>query len=127
MSINNILRGLVIFIAVSGCFSVLFSAWLSHGASAYSYEDKIRLATALAIQFIHTLAALSLLIWIRQTSSRLLVAISTGFVFGILLFCGAIYIKVLLGVVLIGKLAPIGGMLLALSWLLLAFKGKSVL
>ena len=127
MSINNILRILVIFIAVSGCFSVLFSAWLSHGASAYTHEDKIGLATALAIQFIHTLALLALVVWLRHTPSRLLTVISSGFALGILLFCGAIYIKILCGAVLIGKLAPIGGMLLALSWLLLAFKGKSVL
>lgn len=122
MTINNCNRLIVIFIAVSGCFSVLFSAWLSHAASAYTLDDKITLTTALAMQFIHTVALLALVSWQKHAASKLIVAVCLGIIIGIVFFSGSIYIKILLNIALIGKLAPVGGMLLAFSWLLIAFK-----
>jgi len=119
---------ITIFVGISGCFSVLFGAWLAHADFSDSIKVHTSLSTALQYQFIHTLALLAMVLFSRhQQASKVLTCSMLAFVLGILLFCGNIYIKSLFDIQFLGKLTPIGGMSFALAWLLLAVEGKKKL
>ena len=117
----------LIFIGVSGCFCVLFGAWLAHAASHLSPELITRLTTAHQYQMLHTIALLAVAVWHQHLAtvkpSKLLTVISWLFILGILCFSGSLYLKTLLAMPVIGKLAPIGGVTLALAWLGIAIYG----
>ena len=118
---------LMIFVGISGCFSVLFGAWLAHGGKAFPLVAQSSLATALQYQFIHTLALFSTLVWsFNRPTSKTLQLSCFAFVFGILCFSGGIYLKTIYNIAIIGKLTPFGGISLALAWLLLALEGKKL-
>ncbi|MGB0936851.1 MAG: DUF423 domain-containing protein [Colwellia sp.] len=124
---------LMIFVGLSGFFSVLFGAWLAHGGKLLSVQEQTSLATALHYQFIHTIALYVTLIWAlkikyvdKSKSSLILTIAALAFFMGILLFCGGIYLKTLFNIAIIGKFTPFGGISLAVAWLLLAFQGKKI-
>ncbi|TYK65523.1 DUF423 domain-containing protein [Colwellia echini] len=134
---NNLLRALMVFVGISGCFSVLFGAWLAHGGQALSLSAQSSLATALQYQFIHTLALFASLVWLKTSNvnkhSKILISASIAFVVGIVCFCGIIYIKTLFEFseslsalpITLGKLTPFGGISFAFAWLMLAFESKN--
>jgi uncharacterized membrane protein YgdD (TMEM256/DUF423 family) len=129
MNKEMILKSLMVFVGVSGCFSVLFGAWLAHSGQAISVKTYSTVITALQYQLFHTLALLSALVWGKASSpatgpSKVLMAACISFCLGILLFSGTIYIKTFFGFALVGKLTPLGGISLAIAWLLLSIEGK---
>jgi len=126
----SIVKYLMIFVGVSGCFSVLFGAWLAHGGQTLPVNVQSSLKTALQYQLFHTLALLATLIWVITSSSvkvpsKILLAACIAFLIGILCFSGSIYIKTFFSFPLIGKLAPFGGISLAAAWLFLSIEGKN--
>ena len=119
---GRIIKFLMIFVGVSGCFSVLF------GVLPINVQS--RLNTALQYQLFHTLALLATLVWAITSSSdkvpsRILLGAGIGFFVGILCFSGTIYIKTFFSFALVGKLTPFGGISLAIAWLLLSVEGKN--
>ncbi|GAA5130661.1 DUF423 domain-containing protein [Thalassotalea piscium] len=127
MNIAKTSRILVIFVAISGCFSVLFGAWLSHAAQSLVAEQLHRVEIAHQYQMLHTLALLAVIVWYKVDNTKLLLFSALSFATGILLFCGSLYLKSFFSLSTIGNLAPLGGILLALGWLLLIFVGKNKL
>lgn len=130
LSKNTIIKSLMIFVGVSGCFSVLFGAWLSHAGQALPINVLATLKIALQYQLFHTLALLATLIWAIsslavRSPSKILLAAGIAFMVGILCFSGSIYIKTFFSITLIGKLTPFGGILLAFAWILLSIEGKN--
>ena len=129
---TSLLKYLMIFVGVSGCFSVLFGAWLAHAGQALPANTQLILKTALQYQLFHTLALLAALVWAVaslpvRTPSKTLIAACIGFFIGIVCFSGSIYIKTFLSFPIIGKLTPLGGISLAVAWLLLSIEGKNSL
>lgn len=117
---------LMIFVGISGCFSVLFGAWLAHGGQSLPVVSQERLMTALTYQFFHTLA-LWLTIILYKLHSKVILLIAGGlFALGIAFFSGSLYIKTIFDVLSIGKLAPLGGLSFALAWLLVGFAGTKM-
>lgn len=114
----------VVFTALSGCFSVLFGAWLSHASQYLIEADITRLNTAHHYQIIHTLALLVIVVRSSVQESKGLTVTALLFIFGILCFSGSLYLKTYTGIAAFGKIAPLGGILLALGWLSLVFLGK---
>jgi uncharacterized membrane protein YgdD (TMEM256/DUF423 family) len=108
---------LKVFIAISGMFCVLFSAWMSHAAISLAESQYASLTAALNIQFLHTIALLSLYVWYNLAPQKSLKYTLCLFVSGIVLFSGSIYLKTLTELSMLGKFAPIGGVILALAWL----------
>ena len=102
---NNVkaiyLTGILIFIGISGCFSVLFGAWFAHAGVNLSNEVQSRLANALQYQFFHTLALFAVAVWLQTLTGKhnaakvinLLYLSATFFIAGILLFSSVLYIK----------------------------------
>jgi uncharacterized membrane protein YgdD (TMEM256/DUF423 family) len=126
---NRIIKSLMVFVGVSGCFSVLFGAWLAHGGQTLPINVQSKLNTALQYQLFHTLALLATLIWAISSSikvpSKILLSAGVCFFVGILCFSGTIYIKTFFSFPLIGQLTPFGGISLAIAWLLLAVESKN--
>jgi len=126
----NIIKYLMIFVGVSGCFSVLFGAWLAHAGQALPVNVQSTLKTALQYQLFHTLALLATLVWATTSlsvgnPSKILLAAGIGFMVGILCFSGSIYIKTFFSFPFVGKLTPFGGISLAVAWLFLSMEGKN--
>ncbi|MEW6992438.1 DUF423 domain-containing protein [Colwelliaceae bacterium 6441] len=119
-----IMKFLIVFTALSGCFSVLFGAWLAHAGQHILELDKARLITAHHYQVIHTLALVVVVLNYRVKPSRVLMASALCFVVGLLLFSGSLYLKTYTGIASFGSFAPFGGVTLAIGWLSLAFLGK---
>ncbi|MCP4991616.1 MAG: DUF423 domain-containing protein [Colwellia sp.] len=120
------LKGIMIFIGISGCFSVLCGAWLAHGGQALPDNIQSSMVTALQYQLFHTIALLTCLVWIKTSkSSVVLMSACIAFIIGILCFSGTIYIKAFFELTFLGKLTPFGGIALALAWLLLALESKN--
>jgi len=117
----NLIRVFTIFVGISGCFSVLFGAWFAHAGHELSEEIQFRLVNAHQYQFIHTLALLSVIALYRYQASKWLLASASCFFMGVLLFSGSLYLKTFFNFSVIGKITPLGGMLLALGWLLTIF------
>lgn len=119
-------RFLIVFVGISGCFSVLFGAWLAHNNQHLSSSVLSSLATALQYQFIHTLALLISIVWLKiADNSKILLIACVAFTVGIICFSCVIYIKAFFDLPAIGTLTPFGGMSLAVAWLLLAFESKN--
>lgn len=126
----GIIKVLMIFVGVSGCFSVLFGAWLAHAGQSLPVSVQSTLKTALEYQLFHTLALLAALVWATTSlsvrdPSKILLAACIGFMVGILCFSGSIYIKTFFSFPIIGKLTPFGGISLAVAWLFLSIEGKN--
>ena len=123
-SSNKLIKLLMIFVGISGCFSVLFGAWLAHGGQALSDIAQSSLQTAQQYQLIHTLALLASLVWAMKKSATSIVLVACiSFFIGILCFSGTIYIKTFFDFAFIGKVTPLGGLSLAFAWLLLSIEG----
>jgi uncharacterized membrane protein YgdD (TMEM256/DUF423 family) len=120
---GKIVKYLMVFVGISGCFSVLFGAWLAHGGQVLALNVQSSLKTALQYQLFHTLALLASLMWAMSKSpTKILIAACVGFFIGILCFSGTIYIKTFFSVAIIGKLTPLGGIALAVAWVLLSIE-----
>lgn len=102
------------------CCGLLGASGVALGAIASHALPDPRAASAVGLaamyQLLHTVAILALLSFAAKwaTFARLAMLI------GIIGFSGAIYAKYLLGLAAVGALAPFGGALLILSWLILA-------
>ncbi|WP_376098903.1 DUF423 domain-containing protein [Roseomonas sp. CCTCC AB2023176] len=102
--------------ALLGLLSVALSAYAAHGLS----PEAARLAgTALTQGGWHALALILTGILAERWGGRLLVAAGACFLLGTVLFCGGVLFVALRGVSP-GPVAPVGGTLLMLGWLLLA-------
>jgi uncharacterized membrane protein YgdD (TMEM256/DUF423 family) len=104
--------------AVAGLGAVALSAWAAHAAPArLDAAHLAMLQNGLAMQGWHALALLATGLWAERRGG-VLHAAGAAFLLGTLLFCGAVY-WVALGGASLGAVAPTGGMLLMLGWLLL--------
>lgn len=113
------------FIAISGTFSVLFGAWLSHGASHLPDASIQSLTTAIQYQLFHTVALLSLFVWYNRSPQKQLLISICLMILGMCLFSGGIYIKYLTSWHGLSQFIPLGGISLALAWGVLIIQGKS--
>ena len=126
MKLITLAKLLMIFVGISGCFSVLFGAWLAHGGQSLPLASQERLMTAVTYQFFHTLALMLTIILYKLHGRLTLLIAGVLFAFGIVLFSGSLYIKTFFEVLSIGKLAPSGGLSFALAWLLVGFAGTKM-
>ncbi len=101
--------------SVAGCGAVAMSAYAAHGvdpATRHVVESGVQM------QGWHALALLGTGLW-SPRGGWLADLAGAAFTVGMLLFCGALYVLGVQGMSL-GVVAPTGGMLLMLGWLLLA-------
>jgi len=100
--------------ALAGLAAVAMAALAAHGLEPAA-QAVVR--SGVEIQAWHALALLAVGLWAPR-GGRLADAAGMAFVLGIGLFCGAVYAVGLFGAHL-GSMAPVGGTLLMVGWLLL--------
>lgn len=108
-------RSLTVVAAVSGALAVIIGAFSAHGAGP---QIKPLLTTGAHYLLVHALLAVVCAVWPGR--DRLVViagwlALAGGLVFGL-----ALSLVALLGLSVMGAVAPIGGVLMISAWLLLA-------
>jgi uncharacterized membrane protein YgdD (TMEM256/DUF423 family) len=101
--------------SLAGFGAVAMAAYAAHGIGDAASLRIV--SSAVQMQGWHALALLGVGLWAPR-SGRLAQAAGLAFAVGLVLFCGALYSLGLTGVSL-GPLAPTGGTLLMLGWLLL--------
>ncbi len=111
--------------SLAGFGAVAMAALAAHGLGQLDPAAQRIVASALQMQGWHALALLAAALW-SPRGGRLAHAAAAAFVVGMVLFCGAVYEQGLTGASL-GPVAPTGGILLMLGWLLLglsALRGR---
>lgn len=104
--------------SISGLGAVAMAAVSAHALPAHLGAASLEMArSAVQMQAWHALALLFTGQWAPRGGLAAHLA-GAAFVAGLLLFCGAVYALALFGVHL-GAIAPTGGTLLMLGWLLL--------
>ncbi|WP_241665410.1 DUF423 domain-containing protein [Teichococcus oryzae] len=122
MSASPLSRFWLFIGALSGLSAVALSAWAAHGLAPRLDEAGYRMAqSALTMQGWHALALLATGLLAERRAGRLAHYAGGCFLLGSLGFCGAVWWLVLTGASL--GIAPLGGTLLMLGWLLLALAG----
>lgn len=103
--------------ALAGLTAVGMAALAAHGLNGLDPAALTAIRSGIQMQGWHALALLACGLWAPR-GGRLANFAGAAFALGIVLFCGAVY-AVGLGGVQLGILAPVGGTLLMLGWLLL--------
>jgi uncharacterized membrane protein YgdD (TMEM256/DUF423 family) len=103
--------------ALAGFAAVAMAAFAAHGIGGLDPAAQTMIRDAVQMQGWHALALLFCGVWAAR-GGRLVDAAGAAFVIGLLAFCGGVYSLALLGVRL-PSVAPAGGMLLMLGWVLL--------
>jgi uncharacterized membrane protein YgdD (TMEM256/DUF423 family) len=103
--------------SLAGCGAVAMAALEAHGLARLDPAALHLVDTAVRMQGWHALALLATGLWAPR-GGWLADAAGAAFAAGLLLFCGAVYSLGLSGVSW-GILAPTGGSLLMIGWLLL--------
>lgn len=107
-------RNLAIFAAFNGAMAVTVGAFAAHGAAP---GVKSLLTTGAQYQMVHAVLAAALSIW---PAGRLFRAAGWTASAGGLIFCLTLSMIGLLSLPIMGALAPIGGSLMIVGWLLIA-------
>lgn len=108
-------RSLVIFAALNGALAVALGAFAAHGAGP---QVKTLLTTGAHYQLVHAVLALVCAVWPGR--DRLIVVAGWLAAVGGLVFSLALSAIALLSFRAMGAVAPIGGLLMILAWLLVA-------
>ncbi len=103
--------------ALAGFGAVAMAAVAAHGLGGLDPAAQSMVREGVQMQGWHALALLFCGLW-RERGGRLADAAGAAFVLGLLAFCGGVYSLGLYGVRL-PNVAPIGGTVLMLGWLLL--------
>jgi uncharacterized membrane protein YgdD (TMEM256/DUF423 family) len=103
--------------ALVGLGTVAMSAYAAHGLASAEPAAQVMVRDAVQIQGWHALALLFCGLW-RERAGRLADVAGLAFLVGLIAFCGGVYAIALFGIRL-PDVAPTGGTLLMLGWLLL--------
>lgn len=119
---------LIVVAGLLGFVSVALGAYADHGLRESLDEESLRsIMTGIRYHQIHAVAALAAGFALRAriggAGARWIAIGGWGFVLGLVMFSGAIYLNRLFGVGGLSFLAPVGGSTLMLAWLSIALAG----
>jgi uncharacterized membrane protein YgdD (TMEM256/DUF423 family) len=107
--------------ALSGFLAVGLGAFGAHGLKGrLSMEMMAVYQTAVQYHFYHTFALALVGLLCLQLNHSLLRVSAWGFLVGLLLFSGSLYLLSLTGIRWLGAITPFGGFAFLLGWLTLA-------
>lgn len=111
----SVSRNLAVFAALNGALAVGIGAFAAHGAAP---QVKTLLTTGGHYQMVHAVLAVVCAIW--PDRSQTIVVAGWLAATGGLVFCLALSAVALLGLPVMGAVAPIGGILMIAAWLFIA-------
>lgn len=115
---SGLYRAWIVLGAIAGLGAVAMAAVASHaGLQTLGAERVAMLHSGVEMQGWHALALIACGLWARRGGPLAHLA-GAAYAAGLLLFCGAVYAVALVGS-RVGTLAPVGGVLLMLGWVLL--------
>lgn len=111
-------RALLVSAGVFGVTGVIAGAFASHGLSALVEPRLVTIFdTAARYQLVHAVAILALALMAQQQASGGWAVLSAlSFIFGILVFSGSLYLRVLTDIPALGAITPVGGLGFILGW-----------
>jgi len=119
MSMNNLFgftAGLL------GALSVVLGAFGAHALKSRLGEDLMSAyQTGVSYQLMHSVALLALSVLIERQPSTMLHTAAFLMIAGIVCFSGSLYLLTLTPMRWPGPITPLGGLLLILAWLCIAF------
>jgi uncharacterized membrane protein YgdD (TMEM256/DUF423 family) len=120
-------KQIIITASVFGALAVIAGAFGAHALKASLPPRQLEVwQTAVQYQFYHVFALLFLSTFTRF-KNKVIVTAYYLFTFGILLFCGSLYLLAcrdlvgMPGLAVLGPVTPIGGLLFIIGWIFLAF------
>ncbi len=113
-------RSLAAFACLNGAMAVALGAFAAHGAGP---AIKTLLTTGAQYQMVHAVLALACVLW--PARDRLILVAGWMAAGGGLIFSLALSAIALLSLKAMGAVAPIGGLLMILAWILLAVRAMS--
>ena len=116
------IRLIFVFGAASGLVSVVLGAFAAHGLKGRIDERLVHaFETGVHYQMIHSVMLIVVgLLTLHWGKHWALVYASWGFVLGIVLFSGSLYLLALTQMKWIGPVTPLGGLAFIIGWALLA-------
>lgn len=105
--------------AVYGGLGVAGGAFASHALQGRLSERALEVFnTGIRYQMIHALALLAVALLLRQgaTAGPWLAVAGWGFISGVVLFSGSLYLISLAGLKLFGPITPLGGLAFLVGW-----------
>ncbi|MDX2196858.1 MAG: DUF423 domain-containing protein [Cytophagales bacterium] len=113
----------MLFGTIFGALSVAVGAFAAHGLKDFLEQSQRThtFETAVKYQFYHTLALIMLAIVFDKLHIRWATWSGCGFISGIIIFSGSLYILCFTGARWWGAVTPIGGLLLIAAWALWAW------
>lgn len=121
------MKALMLLGAFNGAAAIMLGAFGAHGLKARVDEAMLGVwSTASTYHFLHALALLLIAILAKQftqdgTAPTGFIAAGWVMFFGMLAFSGSLYALVLSGQRILGAITPIGGTVLIIAWLMLAW------
>ena len=129
-SVNRGGRAIIMLGAALAFLSVVAGAFGAHGAKPLLSSDLFEIyQTAVQYQFFHSIALLIVGVMAALPlgfNYRTLILSAAGFLLGILLFSGSLYLYAFTGVKTLGMITPIGGLCFLVGWLMLGLSARSV-
>ena len=104
--------------AISGFLAVAIGAFGAHGLENLLSPESMRTyQTGVQYHFYHSLALFGVALLLLQTGpERLLSSAGWGFVIGIILLPGSLYLLSITGIRWLGAITPIGGVAFLVGW-----------
>lgn len=119
-----IARGWLMIAALSGFLAVSLGAFGAHMLKTLFSDYQMQIyQTGVSYQFYHTLALLLVVLLSQQYQARALRVARVSFLVGMVLFSGSLYLLAYTGIGWLGAITPLGGSLLLVGWLSLAWAG----
>ena len=111
-------RWLLALSAANGFLAVSLGAFAAHGLRASLSEKSLEIfATANDYHMIHSLVLMALAILVQQNPGRkILMMAGVGFLVGIFLFSGSLYLLAVTGFSALGAITPLGGVAFLFGW-----------
>jgi uncharacterized membrane protein YgdD (TMEM256/DUF423 family) len=120
------IRYIVLFAALNGFIATGASALGSHLLASRLGMGAPLFAQSATFQFFHALAMLGAAFVASKSQNTLAGKAAVAFLLGIMLFCGTLYVRALMGPGSLGPLhwlTPLGGLSMMAGWVMLAVAG----
>lgn len=113
-------RAVIVIAGLAGFSGVVLAALGAHAVPGMELEANYRgWQSASVIHLVHAVALMSLGVRMERRPSGLLTAAAALMALGLLLFSGSVYARVALDLERTYNLAPAGGLMLMLAWLII--------